>query len=146
MTLVVPTYQQGIDAGGGASTNSNGDVFAADRAYGPGPFGYLGSSSTRSTSAAIAGTDKSAAWGDVALNAYIAHKFAGQELEPGLRPRVVELVDAQGRGRLHDPLTLQADRFGRVAGAAGDGRSRAGVGAAGFGRADRPRHPVGSGR
>ena len=25
----------------------------------------------------VAGTDKSAAWGDVALNAYIAHKFAG---------------------------------------------------------------------
>jgi len=33
----------------------------------------------------IAGTDKSAAWGEVALNAYIAHKFAGQELEPGLK-------------------------------------------------------------
>ena len=31
----------------------------------------------------VAGTDKSAAWGDVALNAYIAHKFAGAELEPG---------------------------------------------------------------
>ena len=57
VTLVVPTYQQGIDAGGGASTNSNGDIFAADRAYGPGPYGYLGSSSTRSTSAPIAGTE-----------------------------------------------------------------------------------------
>jgi carbon-monoxide dehydrogenase large subunit len=34
---------------------------------------------------AVAGTDKSAAWGDVALNAYIAHKFSGQELEPGLK-------------------------------------------------------------
>jgi carbon-monoxide dehydrogenase large subunit len=33
----------------------------------------------------VAGTDKSAAWGEVALNAYIAHKFAGQELEPGLK-------------------------------------------------------------
>ena len=33
----------------------------------------------------MAGTDKSAAWGDVALNAYIAHKFSGQELEPGLK-------------------------------------------------------------
>ena len=33
----------------------------------------------------IAGTDKTAAWGDVALNAYIAHKFSGQELEPGLK-------------------------------------------------------------
>jgi carbon-monoxide dehydrogenase large subunit len=33
----------------------------------------------------VTGTDKSAAWGDVALNAYIAHKFTGQELEPGLK-------------------------------------------------------------
>src|SRR5258705_3701273 len=33
----------------------------------------------------VAGTDKSAAWGEVALNAYTAHKFTGQELEPGLK-------------------------------------------------------------
>ncbi len=33
----------------------------------------------------VAGTDKSAEWGAVALNAYIAHKFSGQELEPGLK-------------------------------------------------------------
>ena len=33
----------------------------------------------------VAGTDKSAAWGDVALNAYIAHKFVGANLEPGLK-------------------------------------------------------------
>ncbi len=33
----------------------------------------------------VTGTDKSAAWGDVTLNAYIAHKFAGAELEPGLK-------------------------------------------------------------
>jgi carbon-monoxide dehydrogenase large subunit len=33
----------------------------------------------------VKGTDKSAAWGDVTLHAYIAHKFSGQELEPGLK-------------------------------------------------------------
>jgi carbon-monoxide dehydrogenase large subunit len=33
----------------------------------------------------VAGTDKSAAWGDVTLNAYVAHKFTGAELEPGLK-------------------------------------------------------------
>src|SRR5882724_7805100 len=33
----------------------------------------------------VAGTDKSAAWADVTLNAYVAHKFSGQELEPGLK-------------------------------------------------------------
>jgi carbon-monoxide dehydrogenase large subunit len=34
---------------------------------------------------AVAGTDKSLAFGEVALQAYIAHKFSGQELEPGLK-------------------------------------------------------------
>jgi aerobic carbon-monoxide dehydrogenase large subunit len=33
----------------------------------------------------VAGTDKSVGFGDVALQAYIAHKFSGQELEPGLK-------------------------------------------------------------
>jgi carbon-monoxide dehydrogenase large subunit len=33
----------------------------------------------------VAGTDKAAAWGDVALHAYIAHKFTGAQLEPGLK-------------------------------------------------------------
>jgi aerobic carbon-monoxide dehydrogenase large subunit len=43
----------------------------------------------------VAGTDKSAAWGDVSLNAYIAHKFAGQELEPGLK-----------EGAFYDPINF----------------------------------------
>jgi len=33
----------------------------------------------------VAGTDKSLAFGEVALQAYIAHKFTGAELEPGLK-------------------------------------------------------------
>jgi carbon-monoxide dehydrogenase large subunit len=33
----------------------------------------------------VAGTDKSLGFGEVALQAYIAHKFSGQELEPGLK-------------------------------------------------------------
>jgi carbon-monoxide dehydrogenase large subunit len=33
----------------------------------------------------VKGTDKSAGWGDVTLHAYIAHKFSGQDLEPGLK-------------------------------------------------------------
>ncbi|WP_046868363.1 xanthine dehydrogenase family protein molybdopterin-binding subunit [Microvirga massiliensis] len=33
----------------------------------------------------VAGTDRSLAFGEVALQAYIAHKFAGQDLEPGLK-------------------------------------------------------------
>jgi carbon-monoxide dehydrogenase large subunit len=33
----------------------------------------------------VAGTDKSLGFGDMALQAYIAHKFSGQDLEPGLK-------------------------------------------------------------
>lgn len=33
----------------------------------------------------VKGTDKSLAFGEVALQAYIAHKFSGQQLEPGLK-------------------------------------------------------------
>jgi carbon-monoxide dehydrogenase large subunit len=43
----------------------------------------------------VAGTDKSAAWGDVTLNAYVAHKFSGQELEPGLK-----------EGAFYDPVNF----------------------------------------
>jgi aerobic carbon-monoxide dehydrogenase large subunit len=43
----------------------------------------------------VAGTDKSAAWGEVALNAYIAHKFSGQQLEPGLK-----------EGAFYDPINF----------------------------------------
>jgi aerobic carbon-monoxide dehydrogenase large subunit len=43
----------------------------------------------------VAGTDKSAAWGEVTLHAYIAHKFSGAELEPGLK-----------EGAFHDPTNF----------------------------------------
>jgi aerobic carbon-monoxide dehydrogenase large subunit len=33
----------------------------------------------------VKGTDKAADWGTITLNAYIAHKFSGQDLEPGLK-------------------------------------------------------------
>ena len=56
VTLVVPGFQQGVNVGGNAFTRGNGDVYAADRAYGSGPFGYVGAGSRRSTSHAIAGT------------------------------------------------------------------------------------------
>jgi len=43
----------------------------------------------------VAGTDKSAAWADVSLHAYIAHKFSGQQLEPGLK-----------EGAFYDPVNF----------------------------------------
>jgi carbon-monoxide dehydrogenase large subunit len=43
----------------------------------------------------VAGTDKSIAWGEVALGAYVAHKFSGHELEPGLK-----------EGAFYDPVNF----------------------------------------
>jgi carbon-monoxide dehydrogenase large subunit len=43
----------------------------------------------------VAGTDKSVAWGEVTLNAYVAHKFSGQDLEPGLK-----------EGAFYDPINF----------------------------------------
>jgi carbon-monoxide dehydrogenase large subunit len=43
----------------------------------------------------VAGTDKGLAFGEVALQAYIAHKFSGQELEPGLK-----------EGAFYDPINF----------------------------------------
>jgi Molybdopterin-binding domain of aldehyde dehydrogenase/SAM domain (Sterile alpha motif)/Adenylate and Guanylate cyclase catalytic domain len=60
----------------------------------------------------VAGTDKSAAWGDVSLNAYIAHKFSGQELEPGLK-----------EGAFYDPTNHLPGRLPHLR---GGGRSHTG--------------------
>ncbi|MDC7789035.1 xanthine dehydrogenase family protein molybdopterin-binding subunit [Rhodoplanes sp. TEM] len=43
----------------------------------------------------VAGTDRAATFGEVALNAYIAHKFSGAELEPGLK-----------EGAFYDPVNF----------------------------------------
>jgi hypothetical protein len=57
VTLVVPAYQQGVNAGGAAYEATDGTPYGADQAYGGGGHGYVGTSTTRSTRSAIAGTD-----------------------------------------------------------------------------------------
>ena len=56
VTLVVPTYQQGVNAGGADYTDTGGNAFGHDRSYDGGPFGYTGASSTVSSTHAISGT------------------------------------------------------------------------------------------
>jgi subtilisin family serine protease len=59
VTLVVPVYQQGVDAGVGAYVDPvTGDIFASDRHFSAGGFGYVGSTTVRTTRANIAGTDR----------------------------------------------------------------------------------------
>ena len=56
VTLVVPSYQQGVNAGGPAYMDGAGTLFAPDRPFSEGAFGFAGASSTRSTTSAIDGT------------------------------------------------------------------------------------------
>jgi len=66
VTLVVPAYQQGINAGGGSYIDpAQGDLYGADRAFTASGFGYVGASSTRSTTAGIAGTTRDPLYQDL---------------------------------------------------------------------------------
>ncbi len=59
ITLVVPAYQQGINAGGPTYVDpASATVFVSDRPYSTRRFGYVGSSATRSTRVAIGGTER----------------------------------------------------------------------------------------
>lgn len=58
VTLIVPAYQQGVDAGGAGHETADGTPYAADRVYAAGAFGFEGSGTTRSTRSAIGGTDE----------------------------------------------------------------------------------------
>ena len=54
VTLVVPAYRQGVNAGGTAYVDAADDPWSADRAWTPGGFGYLGAGWTNTTSLPIA--------------------------------------------------------------------------------------------
>ncbi|HEY3261917.1 MAG TPA: carboxypeptidase regulatory-like domain-containing protein [Pseudonocardiaceae bacterium] len=60
VTLVVPAYRQGVNAGGTAYTDSVGDPWAADRAYSAGGFGYVGAGAVNTVKKDIAGTNDDA--------------------------------------------------------------------------------------
>ncbi|HEV8627572.1 MAG TPA: carboxypeptidase regulatory-like domain-containing protein, partial [Acidimicrobiia bacterium] len=58
VTLIVPAYYQGVNAGGGDYTDRAGDLWAADRQYAAGSYGYTNPTSrTAMTRRAISGTD-----------------------------------------------------------------------------------------
>ena len=66
VTLVVPAYQQGLDAGVGSFVDPvTGNFYAADRAYSVGGFGYVGPSSIRATKHEIEGTDNDPLYADL---------------------------------------------------------------------------------
>jgi hypothetical protein len=63
--VVILAYRQGINAGGPEVTASDGLVYASDVPYGGVGYGWVGSSSTRSTGSPIDGTDDDALYQDL---------------------------------------------------------------------------------
>jgi Malectin domain len=56
VTLVVPAYQLGVNAGGAGYLTARGDRFRPDSAYTAGSYGYVGTSSSQRTSRDIRNT------------------------------------------------------------------------------------------
>ena len=58
VTLIVPTYYQGLNAGDGPPyVDGGGDSWSTDQAYSEGSWGHIGQSRTATTRRAISGTD-----------------------------------------------------------------------------------------
>lgn len=95
--LVLSGYQQGVNAGGGAYTDAAGVVWAADRQYAPGSFGYTGKNAkAESTSQPIAGTSDDALYQSQRQDP-IEYVFDG--LPAGVYEFELGFVESQPQGR-----------------------------------------------
>jgi subtilisin family serine protease len=81
VTLIVPAYLQGVNAGGTAYTDLAGNVWSADRQYSAGSWGYVNRSTTASTRRAISGTDDDRLYQSQRQN-ILEYRFDG--LAPGV--------------------------------------------------------------
>ena len=99
VTLVVPGYQQGVNVGGKAYTTPAGVAYAADRSYGGGGYGYVGTGSKRSTSHAIAGTDEDPLYRDQRLGMK-SYRFDVPDGHYRVDLRFAELVERRAGRRI----------------------------------------------
>ncbi|MGW2474011.1 malectin domain-containing carbohydrate-binding protein [Streptomyces sp. NPDC001665] len=77
VVVAVPAYRTAIDAGSAkAVTDTAGDLWAPDRAYAEGSYGYLGRKGTVTTRKTIAGTEEQKLFSSAAKGAY-EYRFDG---------------------------------------------------------------------
>jgi hypothetical protein len=81
VTLIVPAYQQAVNAGGDTYIDLNGDCWEADQMFVPGIWGYVDASQSRSTRRAIAGTDDDPLYQDLREDV-LEYRF--DEVPPGV--------------------------------------------------------------
>jgi subtilisin family serine protease len=76
VSVLVPAYWQGVNAGGKVYTDRAGDTWAADKQYASGSWGYVNRSTTLSTKKAIAGTEDDKLYQDLRSGA-LEYRFDG---------------------------------------------------------------------
>jgi Malectin domain len=76
VTLIVPAYRVGANAGGGEYVDGNRDTWLADQAFAAGSWGYLGDSDRDRSNRPIAGTEDDPLYQDLRRNMY-AYRFDG---------------------------------------------------------------------
>jgi hypothetical protein len=74
VSLLVPAYQQGLNAGGGAYRDESDDLWQQDRRHQAGSYGYVQRGQTASTRRPIGGTPDPALYQDQRLDPY-AYRF-----------------------------------------------------------------------
>jgi hypothetical protein len=94
--LIVPAYRQGVNSGGGAYTDVEGDLWAADQAYVSGSWGYANQSAIVTTKKQIDGTDDDPLYQD-ARRLQVEYRFDG--LPNGVYQIELDFAEIQGRRR-----------------------------------------------
>jgi hypothetical protein len=104
VSLIVSAYQQGVNAGGKAYTDTLGDPWAKDAAYASGGWGYVQKSKTYSTSKKIAGTNDPVLFQSQRIDPY-AYRF--DNIPNGVYEvdlKFAELLNAKIGKRLFDVI------------------------------------------
>ncbi len=81
VSLIVPAYRVGANAGGGNYVDTSGDTWLADQAFNAGSWGYLGNTSVQMTHSPISGTNDDRLYQDLRRN-MSSYRFDG--LAPGV--------------------------------------------------------------
>ena len=76
VSVVVTDYQQGVNAGGSSYKDKAGDTWSADQRHSQGSWGYVQTSTTRSTSHGISGTADPKLYQSQRVDPY-AYRFDG---------------------------------------------------------------------
>jgi subtilisin family serine protease len=120
VTLVVPSYEVGVNAGGPAYTTGGGILFRKDRTYVAGGFGHVGPSTTHSTTRAIGNTSDDPLYQDaragmrlyrfdVPVDGIYTVQLRFAELEHGQNGQRVFTVFIEGR-----PVLVNLDVYRRA--------------------------------